>query len=154
MATKNSTKVSSANVKMPVSSNLDFAKTFYLSLATLMGLVIFVIGIIGGIRVLMTNVIFNVDDTYYYYSPYDISPCEQPKPVYYNLQPGELPPMRTSEEVKDCEQKMEEGKVKQKDMNFKRDVAWSSAMVLVGLPVWLFHWIILRSEKKKKNQNA
>jgi len=130
-------------------SALQFIRTIYLSLAAVIGLVVFVIGTVGVIRTGLVNGVFNIDDTYYY-SPNEVSICDQPKS--YQKDPTSTPIYRTEEEVVTCKKELEENRIKQKDINFKRDISGSISLTVVGFPIWLFHWMVMQADWKRRKQ--
>jgi hypothetical protein len=131
-------------------SALQFIRTIYLSLAALIGLTVFVIGAVTGINLFLTKVVFPVDETVnYYYSPYQKDGCEQ-ETVY--LPEGRTQIIeKTEAEIAECRTKMKESQQITAQNNFNRDIAMAIAMVLVGLPVWILHFLFMQADWRKHN---
>lgn len=125
---------------------LRVIRNVYLYLVAMIGLVIFLFGAVGLTQSLVKNYIFGADDYRVYISPFE-NQCEQ----FYTKSPtSSLMLERTPEEIAECEQRIEE----QNDMNRRNDLARNFsiniAQIVIGLPVWLFHWGIIQREYRKK----
>jgi hypothetical protein len=121
---------------------LQFIRTIYLSFAAIIGLITFVIGATGAVRLGLNNFL-PVDESYSYYSPYS-SPCATKWVDGKETKPS-------VEELKDCEKKNEENLKISARNNFNRELRDSIAMTLVGFPVWLLHfWLIQMDWKRRK----
>ena len=90
---------------------LQYIRTIYLSLAAVIGLICFIMGASGAIK-LALNHWFPVDN-YTYYAPYEQSPCET---VVVNGKQQN----RTPEEVAACKQQEEANRLKQNQNDFNR----------------------------------
>lgn len=130
-------------------SALQFIRTIYLSLAALIGLSVFVIGAVTGINLFLTKVVFPVDETTnYYYSPYQKDGCEQ-ETVYLE---GQTQIIEKSEaEIAECRAKVKESMQINAKNSFNREIAMSIAMALVGLPVWILHFLFMQADWRKRN---
>jgi hypothetical protein len=134
----------------PKSNALQYIRTIYLSLGAVIGLICFVIGASGAIK-LGLNIWFPVDNFYNYYAPYQTTPCDSASVV--TGMKGEIVSTtpRTKEEIADCEVKLKESQEKSSRNDFNRQVSESVALTLVGFPVWMLHfWLIQKDWKKRK----
>jgi len=129
---------------------LQYIRTIYLSLGAIIGLICFVMGASGAIK-LVLNVWFPVDN-FSYYSPYQQSPCDTPNVQYdaKGLQTATTP--RTKEEIADCEKKLQDSQDKQQKSEYNRQLSESVALTVVGLPVWLMHFWFIQLDWKKRKQ--
>jgi hypothetical protein len=143
--------VQKSSPKSPATTALQYIRTIYLSLGAIIGLICFVMGASGAIK-LGLNIWFPVDGYYMYYSPYQNSPCDQPNVVYGGPEGKVVSSTpRTKEEIADCEVKLEESNKKSARNDFNRQLSESVALTLVGFPVWMLHfWLIQRDWKKRK----
>lgn len=122
---------------------LQYIRTIYLSIAAVIGLICFIIGASGSMK-LVLNVWFPVDDIGYYSMPYDKTPCS----VTY-LDGKEIP--RPAQEVAKCELETEKARKLMATSNFNRELTQSVSLTLVGFPIWLLHfWLIQQDWKKRK----
>lgn len=126
---------------------LQFIRTLYLSVAAGIGLVCFIIGASGAVKLVM-NVWFPVNN-YIYYSPYE-KPCDQP---IYGVDGKVTDQKRTPAEIADCEKRVEENNQLSQRNEFNREISQSVALTVVGLPVWLLHfWFIQQDWKRRKDK--
>ena len=123
-------------------------RNVYLYLVAMIGLIVFLFGVVGLADNILKNYVFQVDE-YRYYTPYSESPCEQPKVLATE---GSENVERTPEEVAECEQKMEEQNERNRRNDIGRQFSINIAQVLVGLPVWLFHWGVIQREYRRKRE--
>jgi hypothetical protein len=124
---------------------LQYIRTIYLSLAAVIGLVCFIMGASGAVKLVM-NVWFPVNN-FAYYDPYSKGPCEQP--VY--SPDGKASTPRTAEEIATCEKRVTENNDAQQKNDFNRQTSESVALTVVGFPIWFLHfWLIQEDWKKRK----
>jgi len=140
-------KTNTTNQQKPTA--LQFIRTIYLSIAAIIGLIMFVIGTAGAVRLVFNTYIFQVND-YQFYSPYD-TVCQQPK---FTSPDGKVTTPRTNEEIADCEAKLKESNERLSDNQTKRDLAQSISLGVVGLPVWIFHWLVMQADWKRRKEVA
>ena len=131
-------------------SALQFIRTVYLSIAAIIGMVMFLIGASGGIRLVLNNYVWHTDQYINYYG-YETGVCPKTRNMGID---GKTVVTMTDEEVKDCERKTEEANKKNNEKQNKRELADSIALAVVGLPVWLFHFRVMQNDWKKRNQKA
>jgi hypothetical protein len=132
-------------------SALQYIRTIYLSLAAIIGLVCFIMGASGAVKMVL-NVWFPVDNFTYYAQPYDKSVC-----AYTYSPDGKIQTQMPAGEVQKC---LEETKVNQEKQqklqqtnDFNRQLTESVALTLVGFPVWLLHfWLIQLDWKRSKKK--
>lgn len=128
----------------------------YLYLVAVIGLITFVMGAIGAVNIVLKNYVFQVNDFYYVPSApimEKTGPCAQPY-----LDPTDTQKKRlispSEAEIKACEDRQTENDRKQQELNRKndigRDLSIAIAQLLIGLPLWLFHWSIIQNENRKK----
>ena len=129
----------------PRTTPLQYIRTIYLSLGAVIGLICFVMGASGAIK-LALNIWFPVDN-YAYYSPYS-SPCTQPS---YSAD-GKTAIQHTPAEIATCEKLSTESQVKQQTSEFNRQLSESVALTVVGFPVWMLHFWLIQMDWKKRKQ--
>ncbi len=108
-------------------------RLLYLYLFSLIGLLITVIGTIRIIQLTLNVYVFKGADRYDNY----------PQPVNYSPD---------GKEVKLTEKEMEEQKVfqeKETTRQRQREVSGALAMILVGLPLYKYHWSLIKKDSKK-----
>ncbi|MBD3270079.1 hypothetical protein GF376_00975 [Candidatus Peregrinibacteria bacterium] len=126
-----------------MSTPLQYIRTIYLSLAALIGLVVFVIGTVGIINLTLENFVFPIEDEYYPVYPKS-GVCE----TYFNADTGEQDMLSESEQA-ECEEQQKENRRIQSKNSFNRQISNNIAMILVGLPIWLLHFFLLQADWRK-----
>ena len=121
---------------------LQYIRTIYLSIAAVIGLTCFIFGASGAVK-LGLNVWFPVDETAYYASPYDKSPCSM---VYVDGKEVARP----TSEIAQCELDLETNRVLMAKNNFNREFTESLSLTLVGFPIWLLHFWLIQLEWRKR----
>ncbi|MFC1747805.1 hypothetical protein ACFL2V_03275 [Pseudomonadota bacterium] len=129
------------------SKSLRVIRNVYLYLVAMIGLVVFVIGSIGIIDNILQNYVFQVDSFTYYRAPLGYDACTR---SYVAPEGGQVE--RSEEEIAKCEAKYDEYNEKEAKNEVKKDFAISIAQLLVGLPLWLFHWGIIQREYRRKKK--
>jgi hypothetical protein len=112
-------------------------KMIYLYILSFVGIIITVVATIGLLNLVLRQYVFQVDTGGYYYS---VEVCTNPKT------PESTTP--TKDEIAVCEK---DQKSRNQEMMFndtKRELANEIAGILIGLPLWLYHWGIIRKEKE------
>ena len=107
-------------------------RKIYLYLFSFIGLVLIIIGCVRLVGLGLKAYIFTKADIYYEYpivKPVAIEGTESIK------QP-------TREEIEDFQNK-------QKTSQRQREAAESLAMIIVGLPIYLFHWQLIKKDQEK-----
>lgn len=118
--------------------HLAWVRTVYIYLATFLGLIFIMIGSATLVNRFLQTYVFPVD--YYYFN--GMYECKT------KYDPGaEKERDMTEEEQTECKTQMEEQNKKNAENEKNRDFAWSLSMLLVGIPVFIGHWRIVRKEK-------
>ena len=103
-----------------------------------LGLVLITIGCVRLVGLALKTYIFKEADIYYNY------PIEKPVPA---LEAGTSTVARESseEEIKTFEEK-------QRRSNRQREAAESIAFILVGVPLYFYHWRVIKRDKQQEEQ--
>ena len=109
-------------------------RKIYLYLFSVVGLVLAIIGAVRLISLGLRAYIFTEADKYYEYP--------MPRPVM----PSEKTPAVTPEAIVDPKE-LEEYQNKQQRSNRQREAAGAVAQLIVGIPLYLYHWSLIRKEK-------
>ncbi len=107
-------------------------RKIYLYLFSLIGLVLIIIGCVRLVGLGLKAYIFTKADIYYEYPTVRL-PVES---VVENVK------QLTKEEIEDFQNK-------QKTSQRQREAAESLAMIIVGLPIYLFHWQLIKKDQEK-----
>jgi len=132
----------------------NLIRIIYLYLATLIGLVLIIIGAVNFINMGLKTFIFTKAE-------------EDQRYGYEIMTPG--PPIRNIEKLEEDERLSEEeielikmwlsdykdwkertSKIDYVIINRHRDASINLALILVGLPLYIYHWRIIRKESKNK----
>ena len=113
-------------------------RTIYLYGVALICLVISVIAAIGLVNLGLNRLVLHTADDLYY-SP---EMCATPT---YNGKENVKP---SPEEIKKCEQDQQLQQTKVNDNNFKRELASFTSMLLIALPIWIFHWKLIQRDQR------
>lgn len=127
---------------------LRIIRNIYLYLVAMIGLVVFLFGVVGMANNVLKNYVFNVND-YYWVDPFGGGPCEQP--TVKVPETGETQE-RTPEEIALCEERLQEQNERNRRNEVGRELSINIAQIVVGLPVWLFHWGIIQREYRRKKE--
>lgn len=114
----------------------------YLYILSFVGIVITIVSSVGVINLVLKNYVFQVDSVDYYYA--DI--CRTPKTLD-NTNASVTP---SEDEIRKCEQAEKEKALMRLNNETKRDLASSIAGIVVGTPLWLYHWGIIRKRKPEE----
>lgn len=106
----------------------------YLYIASLLGLVIIVIGAVQLVNLGLKTWIFTKADNEFYFAS-----CYEPKPV--PVREGEQSIQMSKEE---CEKQQAEQRTARK----QGEAARSIAFILVGIPVYLYHWRKIKNDQE------
>ncbi len=115
-------------------------RKIYLYLFALIGLVLITIGCVRLVGLALKTYIFTKADVYYEYPmarPVKIAPAESDK---------------TEEIQQPTKEEVEEYQNKQQTANRQREAAESLAFIIVGLPLYLYHWQVIKRDKKEENK--
>ncbi len=115
-------------------------RKIYLYLFALIGLVLITIGCVRLVGLALKTYIFTKADVYYEYPmarPVKVAPIESDK---------------TEEIQQPLKEEVEEYQNKQQTANRQREAAESLAFIIVGLPLYLYHWSVIKKDKKEENK--
>ena len=117
-------------------------RKIYLYLFALIGLVLITIGCVRLVGLGLKTYIFTKADIYIEYPmarPVKVAPIEGSK---------------TEELQQPTKEEIEEYQNKQQAANRQREAAESLAFIIVGLPLYLYHWSVIKKDKKEEIVNA
>ena len=119
-------------------------RKIYLYLFSAIGLVLVVIGIARLVTLGLKVYIFTQADIYIQY------PASRPK-----FAPAEGPDGVTQQFIEPTKEELEEFERRQGISNRQREAAESFGFIIVGLPLYLYHWYVIRKDKKEEiNQRS
>lgn len=133
-------------------------RLIYLYLVALIGLVVFLIGGVGMVNTGL-KVVLDVDGEYYYTSAKDV--CRGQFGERYVGGPKSVPAPaivdgvvvktvdQNSAEFKQCVTDEEERQLKQQSNDRRRNIAEALAMMILGAPIWLYHWHVIQRDHKQ-----
>lgn len=132
-------------------------RLIYLYLVALIGLVVFLIGGVGMVNTGL-KVVLGVDGEYYYTSAKDVcrgqfgeryvgGPKSVPAPVVEGVTVAPID--QNSVEFKQCVADEEERQQKQQSNDRRRNIAEALAMMILGAPIWLYHWNVIQRDHKQ-----
>ncbi len=135
--------------------SLRIIRNVYLYLVTLIGLVTFIFGAVGMINNVFQNYIFGVDYDYGYDSPYPRGAGTGCAASYLDVNDPAMKRMiqPTTQEIAECEAKLAEQKQQNRANRIGSEFSIAIAQLMVGLPIWLFHWAIIQKEYRKKEED-
>ncbi len=119
----------------------ELIRTIYLYLFSLIGLVLIIIGSVRLVDLGLKAFIFTKAEEPLVYPVY-------PKSLRESAMPGEKATALTPEEEEKYRREQEDFESKTKQSNRERTAANSLAMIIVGTPIFLYHWKVIQ---KKKN---
>lgn len=124
------------NDKQPRARNI--LKMIYLYLLSFVGIIVTVVASIGLLNLVLRHYVFQVDSPEYYA---DI--CRSPIPAN-----GKEMTTPTEEKIKECEITERERTEKQLSNQIKYELSGEIAALIIGLPLWLYHWRLIRKERE------
>jgi hypothetical protein len=113
-------------------------RKIYLYLISLVGIILITIGCVKLIDLALKTYVFTKADVYY---EYPIT-----KPISATEKSGQI------EYQEPSKQEIEDFNAKQKTSQRQRDAAESLAMIIVGLPLYLYHWLTIRKDAKEDKE--
>lgn len=143
------------NQQKPKGGALRIIRNVYLYLVALIGLITFIFGSVGIINNVLQHFVFQVDQVDFY-SP-AIYPgmkgqCAQPY-VDPTDKEGKRMIVPTTQEVDDCRKAETEQNKRINNANFAREISIALAQIVIGLPIWLFHWNVIQKEYRKREED-
>lgn len=111
----------------------------YLYLVCAITMVMVIIAGVQAVRVGFDTYVFKIDTPRYWYNE-----CIDPKPSF----DGRTTEERTAEEQTQCEERAAKKAQQQLVQERKHDISWAISMVLVALPLYLYHWGVIQKDNK------
>lgn len=137
-------KKSSNSKKTEKMEKVSIIRFIYLYIITAITFIVFIIGAVTILDTVLKEFVFDIDDDYY--ARPDII-CEQ----YIRSPEGEMIENKAYEECLEKQEKLEEEREKRLiSESAARRVSIGIAQVLVGFPLWLFHWRIIERDRKER----
>lgn len=109
-------------------------RKIYLYLFALIGLVLITVGCVRLVGLALKTFIFTKADIYYEY------PMARPAKIL-------IPEGQEKELQQPSKEEVEEYQKNQRTSQRQREAAGALAMIIVGLPLYLYHWRIIKNEK-------
>jgi len=133
--------------------SLRVIRNVYLYLVAMIGLITLVFGCIGIVDNVLKNYVFQVDE-YRYMEPVAINGgiCSQKVPDPSDAT-NERMVSPTPEQIAECEERYEEQREANRKSEIGREFSISIAQIIIGLPLWLFHWGIIQREYRRKKKD-
>ncbi len=123
-------------------------RRIYLYLFAFIGLVLITIGCVRLVGLGLKTYIFKEADIYYNY------PMAKPAPIPADST-GSLQEAGTTTAREPSEKEVKAFEEKQRRSNRQREAAESIAMIIVGLPLYFYHWRVIRRDKEQEvNEKA
>lgn len=119
-----------------MSDKTQLIRKIYLYLASLIGLILIVIGTVRLVDLGLKIYIFKQADTFVYYPPYPARIEKDGKEISV-----------TPEEEEKYKTEQEEAQRKEAERQRQSTASNSIAMILVGFPVFFYHWRMVGKEK-------
>lgn len=113
-------------------------RKIYLYIFALVGLVLITIGCVRLVGLALKTYIFTKADVYYEY------PAAKPVSA----------PGKEVEYVQPPKEEIEAYQNEQRTSDRQRDAAESLAMIVIGIPLYLYHWSVIKKDKKEELNNA
>lgn len=117
----------------------NIIRTVYLYTFSAVGLIIFLVGAIGLVNVGLKTYVFPLE----HYEEWYYNNCSELK-YRVDLETYVEP---TEEEEEECE---EERAIADSDSR-KRDLAIGVADIIVGTPIWFYHWTVIQRRRRKED---
>ena len=125
-------------------------RNVYLYLVSMIGLIVFIFGAVGIINNIFQNYIFKVSyDTYTEPYPLKGGTCSMQYPDPTDKE-GKRMLSPTTQEVAECAARIEQQNQQNNRNRIGMEFSISIAQIVVGLPIWLFHWGIIQGEYRKR----
>ena len=132
------------------SKSSKIIRNVYLYLVSMIGLLTLIFGMVGIINNVLTNYVFQVDDNSYY-TPYSAGPCDVSM-VDTKDPTGKTMVQRSTQEIADCQKKVDAQNEKTRKNNAEREFSIAIAQILVGGPIWWYHWTMVQKDNKHKEE--
>lgn len=116
-------------------------RKIYLYLFAIIGLVLITIGCVRLVGLALKTYIFTKADVYYEY------------PAAMPIIMPETKTTDTPQFIQPSEKEVNQYQKDQRSSQRQRDAAESLAMIIIGLPLYLYHWQIIKKEKESEKEN-
>ena len=134
--------------------SLRVIRNVYLYLVAMIGLIVFIFGAVGIINNIFQNYVFKVDyDNYTEPYPLKGGTCSMQYPDPTDKE-GKRLISPTPQEMEECVKRMDQQKVQNRTNRIGMEFSISIAQIVVGLPIWLFHWGIIQKEYRRKEDES
>lgn len=140
----------------PKKKGFSVIRFIYMYLITAISIILILISSIGLIRIVLNEYIFNVDPYFAFEDPWECSDDQ----LFYTIdyKGGERvikegAPVISEEkdaEREDCLANLEDTREARHINNLKRDLVTWISILLVALPLYVYHWGLIQRENKKK----
>ena len=118
----------------------EWIRTIYLYLATLVGLILIIIGSVRLIDLGLKAIVFRGADVFVNYPNYPV-PAER---SLEKTPAGEIAP----EDMEKFRKEQAKAEMENLGRERQRTAASSLSMIIVGIPLFLFHWRIIKKDRK------
>lgn len=144
---------------MEKAQKISVIRYIYLYLVTAITIVLIIISAIGLIKIALNEYVFEVKTWEQLEDPKLYYECSEDMLFYSSSPKGERvlkDPTKTRAEMdsekEECLKNAKERREMQHINQVKTDLVWWLSMLIVALPLYLFHWgVIKRDQKKSKN---
>ncbi|MFC1700784.1 hypothetical protein ACFLZ0_01460 [Patescibacteria group bacterium] len=132
-----------------------FIRTIYLYLFALLGLVFLIVGAIRFIDMGLKVYVFTEAEKDQNYERTMFVPCSiEPEKLIERQDDKELTDKLTDEEISALKgwlaKYQEQEKIDYVRVQRHRDAATNSSFILVGLPLYLYHWSVIKKDRKEE----
>ena len=124
-----------------MNNKYQLIRKIYLYTFSLVGLVLVVIGGVRLVGLGLKTFVFIKADVYYEY------------PMARPVKGAPIPQHKTQEFQQPSKEEIEAYQRDQRTANRQREAAESLAMIIVGLPLYLYHWRMVKKDKEDKTEN-
>lgn len=135
----------------PKTKAMKIIRYIYMYLVTAISIVLIIISSIGLIRLVLEEYVFDVKSyeelrlTYFECGESDTFLDSRGTALEGNSESVDLSP----QELEKCKARVDENRRLQHINNVKRDLVTWISMLLVALPLYLYHWGLIQKENKK-----
>ncbi|MFA5829438.1 MAG: hypothetical protein WC843_03010 [Candidatus Gracilibacteria bacterium] len=147
----------SQSIEAPGKKSHRIIRNIYLYLVAMIGLITLVIGLVGIINNVLQNYVFQVNDNIYStpvpYPGMKNGGCDQSYPDPTDTT-GKKLITPTAQEVQKCDQVLKDQQEQNRRNNIGREFSISIAQIMIGFPLWLYHWGVIQAEYKRKEEET
>lgn len=141
---------------VPKKKGYSVIRFIYMYLITAISIVLILISSIGLIRIVLNEYIFNVDPYFAFEEPWE---CSDDQLFFtFDARTGDRiiketapkDPEAMTAEKEECLANLEVTREARHINDIKRDLVTWISMLLVALPLYIYHWGVIQRENKKK----